>query len=767
MRTPDRHALGGTTVSLTVGHLAVALLAIAAVASVAVAAFAARHRREPGATPFALLMGSLAVWSSGYAVALLVRDPALRVALEGVQWVGTAPIHVWLLLFALAYTGHDEFVTRRLVAVLGVVPVVTLALVWTNPVHHLMWAEPTVMVVDGVALVELPYGPAFWAFTAYTYGVVAVAAALLLRLVFVSDYLYADQSALLVLGIATPFAANVLDNFIGPSGPAVDSTPLVFTVTGLAFGYAVFRRRLFDLVPATRQLGRNAAVSQLDAGIVIVDNARRVVYCNAAAGEVFDVDPSDALDRPTDELVDESRLDFDAADALAEVERDGRTYEIRTSPVTDRHDRRIGHTIVVHDVTARARRERALAAQRDELARLDDLNATIRGVNQALVSATSRAEIEREVCERVVEADRYATACVGDIQTWTADADRWLVAGRGAETDGAPPDVDTDLVDDEVSTALNGDDADAEQEAAAEALPAVDAADGGSWVVVPLAYGRTVYGALGLYTESEVTEREREILGELGETIGLAVDAVETQQLLSADSVVELDLETADTASPLVAASTDTPDGAALGGDDAVLEVAGLVPGDDGHSAYVRVIQGDPTAVQERLEDATTGDVRTVRDGDEGDALFEWGVTGDSLLGALADRGAQVRRARADGGHARVGVEVASESDLRTLLDRIEGPFPDTTVVSKRERARSPDAEEQALSEEGLADLTDRQREVIEVAYRSGYFNWPRDSTAEEVAESLDISSPTLHSHLRQAEQSLLADLFEPELPEK
>ena len=742
--------------ALTLGHLAVALLAVAAVVSTAVAAFAARHRREPGATPFALLMGSLAVWSGGYAVALLVRDPTLRVALEGVQWVGTAPIHVWLLLFALAYTGHDEFVTRRLVAALGVVPVITLALVWTNPLHHLMWADPTVVIVDGVALVELPYGPAFWAFTAYTYGVVAVAAALLLRLVFVSDYLYADQSALLVAGIATPFAANVLDNFIGPAGPAVDTTPLVFTVTGLAFGYALFRRRLFDLVPATRQLGRNAAVSQLDAGLVIVDNARRVVYCNAAAGEVFGVDPADALDRPTDELVDESQLDFDAEDALAEVERDGRTYEIRTSPVTDRHDRRIGHTIVVHDVTARARRERALAAQRDELARLDDLNATIRGVNQVLVSATSRAEIERAVCERVIGADRYVTACIGDLQTWTGDADRWVVAGRGAETDGAPPDVNTEFVREEFDT---------DPETAAETLPAVDDAAGeGSWAVVPLAYGHTVYGALGLYAEGEVTDRERDVLGELGETIGLAIDAVETQQLLSTDIVVEVELETTDAASPLVAASTD----AASGSDgDAVLEVAGLVPGDDGNRAYVRVTEGDASAVRDRLDAAATGAVRAVRDGEADTGLVEWQVTGESLLGALADRGAQVRRARADGGRASVGVEVASEADLRTLLDRIEGEFPDTTVVSKRERARAPDASGGVLTEEGLADLTDRQREVIEVAYRSGYFNWPRDSTAEEVAESLDITSPTLHSHLRQAEQSLLADLFDPELPEK
>ncbi|MFB6179449.1 MAG: helix-turn-helix domain-containing protein [Halorientalis sp.] len=38
-----------------------------------------------------------------------------------------------------------------------------------------------------------------------------------------------------------------------------------------------------------------------------------------------------------------------------------------------------------------------------------------------------------------------------------------------------------------------------------------------------------------------------------------------------------------------------------------------------------------------------------------------------------------------------------------------------------------------------------------------GYFDWPRDSTAEDIADSLDISSPTLHQHLRHAQRKLLA----------
>jgi predicted DNA binding protein len=62
-----------------------------------------------------------------------------------------------------------------------------------------------------------------------------------------------------------------------------------------------------------------------------------------------------------------------------------------------------------------------------------------------------------------------------------------------------------------------------------------------------------------------------------------------------------------------------------------------------------------------------------------------------------------------------------------------------------------------------LEDLTDRQRDALEAAYRAGYFAWPRESTAEDVAESLDLTSPTLHSHLRKAESVILSRLLDGE----
>ena len=738
-----------------IATLHVSLLTVSALSTALLAVYAYRNRQEPGAASFAVLMVALAHWSASYAAGLLTADPSWRVVWMQVAWVSPGTIGVWLLLFALAYTGYDGFITRRTVAGLLVVPVAVLLTVWTNPWHGLFWADHSFVTVGGLVVEDPTWGPLFWVAVVYGYVLVAVAAALLVRLVYQSDYLYTDQSALLLVGIATPFLANVVDVFVFAAPGAIDPTPYAFTVTGVAFGYALFRRQLFDLVPATRQLGRNAALSQLDAGVVIVDNANRIVYCNAAAEEVLDCDAVEAVGRDVELLVDESRLDFDTEDALAEVERADRTYEVRASPVTDRQGRRIGNTLVVHDVTSRKERERRLARQRDELETVNDLNAVLRGVNQALVSARSREEVARAVTERVAGADLYGTACIADVPTWRGEADRWTVAGDGPD----PPVVDEGFrqrsrdAGDPGAGAARATPADgSDTDPATGTEPAPESAEPGTWTVVPLVYGRTVYGALGLYTEREtVSDRERSILGELGETIGHAINAVETRQLLSAEAVVELELECADGEEPLVAAAAESACG---------LELEGLVPSGEGTVAYLRVTGTEAGAARDALSDAAAGAVRVVREDEDG-GLLEWQPTGEALLGTLVDHGANVTAVRADGGTARYEFEVASGADVRSLLDGVTGRYRDTRVLSKRERATLPESAD-PLPEDRLADLTERQREALEAAYRAGYFNWPRDSDAEEVAEALDISSPTLHSHLRKAEQSLLTALFGP-----
>jgi PAS domain-containing protein len=741
------------------------LLAFAA-ASALLGAAVARKRRVPGRAPFVAFTLAVVVWTVPYAAGLLTRADGVRVALEAVAWVGRASIAVPFLLFALAYTGRDEHVTPRTVAALAAPPAAAVVLVWTSAWHDLFWAtDPRAIVVDGLSLVVAAQGPAFWAVTAYAYALLAVGAVLVLRLVVVSEALYADQSLLLGVGVAAPFVGNLATVLPPHPIPGFDYTPYAFAVTAVAFGYALFRSRLFDSVPATRALGRATAVGAVDAGILVVDGDERVVYANPAAADLADADPAALLGRDVRSLVDVAALDYGVEDAVAEFERDGRVHEVRSSPVTDRHDRTIGHALIVYDVTARRRRERRLATQRDELERLEELNAAIRGVHRALVSATDRAGIERAVAERLAEGSLYRTACVADLATWTGDADRWVVAGEDA--DPRPPSVDPERLDREGrsrarAAADDAADPDRGAGAGAGAVPEgsvrrsprapTAAADGGTWCVVPLVSGRTVYGALGLFTDRDgVDDREHDVLGELGRIVGRAIDGAETRQLLSAGTVVELELVRDDGGDPLVAAAGET--GRA--------ELAGLVPARDGGAvAYVRVEGDDATAAAERLAAAAGDDVRPVR-GDDPDSPLEWRVAADGLLGVLVD-GGNVRTAETDAGDGTVRyvVELSSGDAARALIDGLSDRVPSVRVAAKRERS-GPVEEGTDLSGDALAGMTDRQRESLEAAYRAGYFETPRDSTAEEVADSLDIASPTLHAHLRKAQDSLLSDLFD------
>jgi DNA-directed RNA polymerase specialized sigma24 family protein len=59
--------------------------------------------------------------------------------------------------------------------------------------------------------------------------------------------------------------------------------------------------------------------------------------------------------------------------------------------------------------------------------------------------------------------------------------------------------------------------------------------------------------------------------------------------------------------------------------------------------------------------------------------------------------------------------------------------------------------------ERPMDELTDRQREVIQTAYDSGYYEVPREVTTDDLAAELDVDPSTVAEHLQRAERNLLS----------
>jgi len=270
-------------------------------------------------------------------------------------------------------------------------------------------------------------------------------------------------------------------------------------------------------------------------------------------------------------------------------------------------------------------------------------------------------------------------------------------------------------------------------------------------------YRTTAYGVLAVRSPDGegdgVSERELAVLGEVGELVGDAVNAVRSRRLLTAEDGVELEFDAGDD-DCLAALAGDA--GAAL----TVKEVTPLAGSDLLVDVRSENADGDgPPDPGGRLVASAdrSGDVLEARRAGDGDDRVELTVTGGSLLFPLLELGGRLRSVSADRDGVRAVAEFPPGIDVRAAVERIEVTVPSTQLIARREGRPAPEAGTTG----DPPDVTDRQREALEVAYGEGYFEWPRDATAEDVAEEMGITSPTFQQHLRTAHRKLVGRYVE------
>ena len=408
---------------------------------------------------------------------------------------------------------------------------------------------------------------------------------------------------------------------------------------------------------------------------------------------------------------------------------------------------------------ARRARRRELERRRDELETLNRLNTLVEETIGALVDAATREEIERTVCARLADSPFYTDAWVvergsepGAVAIRTSVGDTESPGGGSSgwdATEDSP--VVTALTEGTRQVASWGQDG---------RPPTVDGehepSEGRTCLVVPLAYADTVFGALVVHkpTPDGFGDREQTAFETLGRVVGFVINATNNRQLLLGTTAVELTVSLRGDDAWFVAAADRL---------DATVTVDGLVPTDGETLVQYVTVDGVPTgATPDELADVDGVDARLLAaDGDQ------WSLectveTQGAGLGDIAAYGATVRRARATPttGRGRVTVRFPTTTSPREALAVVEAALPSVELVAKRVVDRS-DRTGTTVRQRVADRLTDKQRRALRAAFLAGYFDSPRETTAQELAASLDIASSTLHQHLQAAHRKLLTTVFD------
>jgi signal transduction histidine kinase len=278
----------------------------------------------------AVLASAALAWAAGTLLQLSAATPAEVLTARRICFAGIAllpPAWVWCALHGSRLDGRPG--ARRL---FGLLLVPSLA------AYAFLFVAPNAAFVDWYAQ-PIRRGPVFYLFAAYSWTLIVVGAAVVLRSMRASEGGLRAQRIGMAIAAALPLAANAVYLVLGMPPWPFDPTPLAFGASAV-----LFRLLVVDVTWAAQHppLARAEVVSQMQDAVLVADRERRVSDWNEAAATLF----GGAIEqgRPLDAL-------------LRPVLRDRRrALEVREFPLR-RRGAEFGGGVVVADRTAQRNAE--------------------------------------------------------------------------------------------------------------------------------------------------------------------------------------------------------------------------------------------------------------------------------------------------------------------------------------------------------------------------------------------------------------------------
>lgn len=330
----------------------------AAVVSCSIAVVILRRPLVSGSLTFVLLMLAVAEWTFVRALEGMAVEMPSKILWAKLEYPGIVTVPLLWFIFTVKYGRQVQWLTRRVIVLLLVVPCITFALALTNEAHGLIWSSILPGTTPGSNLIY-NHGTWFWMHVVYSYALMLTGTGQLIRNIVRFPQLYRSQIGALLAGAAVPWIGNAIYILGLSPRPGLDLTPFAFAVSGVIYAFGVFRFQLFDLVP----VARDAAIENLTDGVLVLDLQNRIVDINPAAKRLTGIG-NEALGQNIEAIfADQVPLisryrDVKAAQEEIQVGKEnGRHWDLRIAPIYDSQQQYTGRLVVLRDITDRKRAE--------------------------------------------------------------------------------------------------------------------------------------------------------------------------------------------------------------------------------------------------------------------------------------------------------------------------------------------------------------------------------------------------------------------------
>jgi diguanylate cyclase (GGDEF)-like protein len=218
---------------------------------------------------------------------LMAVSPAMTVFFMKTSFVFLVLLPPIWLLFSRHYIGRP---LKNMGWIIFVLPIVTLALVWTNESLHWFWTGYNFIPIKGMLAIRTEYG--FWFMVNVFYSHIMLISGTIAILVYFVNFprVYRYQTRLIVYGIVVPVLYNLLSiSRIFPIQK--DFSPIALAFPAMMFTISMVRYRLMDLTPVSR----TSVVEHLQDGVIIIDKQNRILDINYVAKKLLQLEKIDPI----------------------------------------------------------------------------------------------------------------------------------------------------------------------------------------------------------------------------------------------------------------------------------------------------------------------------------------------------------------------------------------------------------------------------------------------------------------------------------------
>ena len=247
------------------------LLFVTLIATISLAFFTRKKKKEELYSLFRILFVLLSIHVFALMLLFYFKDSFMNqenlLFIDGISYISTCNLPVILYFIALKYENKEADLKKYWP--LFIIPVLTILIIYTNPMHHLFCKNYSINVSD----VDL--GPYFYVHMIYTYALLVIGFIKIIKTSIKRAGFISLGTILIIIGACAPIIPNLLASLQIMS---MDTyvTPIMFLITAICFYISIFQLNSFDAVPMAL---KNIVNIMTDAFIVIEQNGN-VAYVN-------------------------------------------------------------------------------------------------------------------------------------------------------------------------------------------------------------------------------------------------------------------------------------------------------------------------------------------------------------------------------------------------------------------------------------------------------------------------------------------------------